>query len=149
MMMLRAALLALTLAGPAGALAAGTVVTTRTIPARSVLGPGDLAVVERTVAGAIGDPEAAIGLEARVILYAGRPVRAGDLGPPALIDRNGLVTLRYRQGALTITAEARALSRAGAGERVRVMNLGSRNIVTGRVLEDGSVLVGAGPRVER
>jgi len=149
MTLARAVPLALLLAVIAPALAAGTVVTTGTVPARSVLGPGDVTLVERSVAGALTDPAAAIGLEARVILYAGRPVRAGDLGPPALIERNRIVTLRYRRGGLTITAEARALARAGAGETVRVMNLGSRNIVSGRVLGDGSVLVGARPRVER
>ena len=44
-----------------------------------------------------------------------------------------------------IATEGRALDRAGVGERLRVMNLGSRNTVTGTVAEDGAVLVANGP----
>jgi len=80
-----------------------------------------------------------------VVLYAGRPIRPGDVGPPALIERNQIVTLHYRSGPLTIAAEARALGRAAAGEEVRVMNLASRSTVTGTVTETGGVVI-RGPR---
>lgn len=136
------ALLALLLAAPA---AAETLVAARTLRAQTVLGPGDVAVVEGRVPGALSDPAQAIGREARVILHAGRPLRAADLGPPALVERNAPVTLLYRSGLLTIAAEGRALGRAGAGETVRVMNIASRSIVTGRVAPDGTVLVGPSP----
>jgi len=137
---MRALLLALVLAAaPAGA---QTLVAARTIRAQTVLAPGDLVAGRATVPGALADPAQAIGLEARVILHAGRPVRAADLGPPALVERNALVTLAWQAGVLTILAEGRALGRAGAGETVRVLNLASRATVTGRVAADGTVVVG-------
>lgn len=71
----------------------------------------------------------------------GRPLRPGDIGPPAIIERNDLVTLIFRQGGLTIAAEGRSLGRGSVGEAVRVMNLSSRTTVTGRVKQDGSVEV--------
>ncbi len=111
----------------------GIVVAARAIPSRTVLDAGDLALAETASGVGLSRIDAAIGLETRVALYPGRPVRAEDLGPPALIERNDLVELLYRKGGLVIRAEGRALDRGGAGERVRIMNLGSRRTVTGRV----------------
>lgn len=110
------------------------VVTTRAIRARTVIGPGDVVLASGDASGALSDPDEAIGMEARVWLQAGRVVMPEDLGPPALVERNQLVIMRFRRGLLEITAEGRALDRAGAGELVRVMNLDSRSTVTGRVI---------------
>ncbi|TDX24888.1 flagellar basal body P-ring formation chaperone FlgA [Rhodovulum visakhapatnamense] len=137
------ALLAALAAGlpvPAGA---DILVATRSVRGQTILGPGDVAVIEGDVAGTLIAPEEAIGQEARVNLYAGRPIRVTDVGPPAIIERNQIVTLRFRSGGLVIAADARALDRAGVGDALRVMNLASRNTVTGFVAPDGSVVVGA------
>jgi flagella basal body P-ring formation protein FlgA len=66
-------------------------------------------------------------------------VRAADLGPPALVDRNQIVALDFRAGGLSIRAEGRALARGGAGDVIRVMNLASRTTVSGRIRPDGVV----------
>jgi flagellar basal body P-ring formation protein FlgA len=58
------------------------------------------------------------------------------------IERNQLVTLIYLSGGLAISTEARALARGAEGDAVRVMNLNSRNTVTGRIGSDGAVYVG-------
>ena len=121
---------------------AETLVAARTVRAQAILTPADLAVVERTIPGTLTQADEAIGLEARVVLYAGRPIRQGDVGPPAIIERNQIVTLLFRRGNLTIAAEARALGRAGAGDVLRVMNLTSRTTVSGIVRSDGTVAVG-------
>ncbi|MCF6433053.1 flagellar basal body P-ring formation chaperone FlgA [Leisingera sp. MMG026] len=113
----------------------------RTIRAKAIVNAEDLALKKGEILGALSDPAAVVGQEARVALYAGRPLRAGDIGPPAIIERNDLVTLTFRQGVLTIAAEGRALGRGAAGEAVRVMNLNSRTTVTGRIAADGSVEV--------
>jgi len=143
-----ACLLVLALAAPALAClaspaAAEMLVATRTIRGQTILGPGDVAVVEGELPGTLIDPAEAIGQEARVNLYANRPIAAGDVGPPAIIERNQIVTLRYDSGPLTIAADARALDRAGIGDPLRVMNLASRKTVTGYVAPDGSVVVGS------
>jgi flagella basal body P-ring formation protein FlgA len=134
--------LLLALAGPA---AADTLVAAATIRSKTVLGPEHLAVVPESVPGALTDPAEAIGKEARVVLYAGRPIRPPDIGPPALVDRNEVVPLIYRHAGLTIETEGRALDRAAAGEAVRVLNLSSRNTVTGTLDARGRVHVGDRP----
>lgn len=131
--------LAVSLAVPARA---ETVLAARTIRPESVIAADDITIVDAVVPGMIQAGDPVIGMEARVVLYAGRPIRPGDIGPPAIVDRNGRVALVYRKGGLTITAEGRALGRAGVGDEIRAMNLDSRTTVTGRVLEDGSLLVG-------
>jgi flagellar basal body P-ring formation protein FlgA len=132
-------ILLLALAGPAFP---ESLVATRTIRAKSLIAPEDLALVSADLPGALSDPAEAVGLEARVAIYAGKPVRPGDLGPASLVERNQLVTLVYLSGGLAISAEGRALARGAAGEDIRVMNLGSRNTITGRVGLDGTVYVG-------
>lgn len=119
--------------------AAETLIAARTIRAQQVLGPTDVAFSAKTVPGALTDPAQAVGMEARVAIYAGRPIRSGDIGPPAIIERNALVVLRYNANGLNILAEGRALARGGAGDALKVMNLASRTIVVGRVAENGSV----------
>ncbi len=121
---------------------AETLLAARTIRAQAIIGPDDISRVEAAVPGALSDPAKVVGMEARVVLYAGRPIRPGDVGPPAIVERNSIVPLVYRSGGLTITAEGRSLGRGGVGDSVRVMNLGSRSTVSGVVARDGSVHVG-------
>lgn len=91
--------------------------------------------------GEIGLPEDVIGLSARATLYAGRPIRAQDLGPPIVVERNSFVTLEFRRGGLSLRTEGRALDEGGVGDRVRVMNLESRRTVFGVVTAPGVVEV--------
>ena len=121
---------------------AESLVATRTIRARTLVLPDDVTLVGADLPGALSDPAAAVGLEARVAIYAGKPLHPGDLGPPTLVERNQSVTLVYLSGGLAISTEGRALARGSEGDEVRVMNLGSRNTVTGRIGPDGAVYVG-------
>lgn len=125
-----------------GAATADTVVATRTIRAQSIIGPEDLTLSAAAVPGAVQAVAEVIGSEARVTLYAGRPIRPSDIAPPAIVTRNQIVGLVFQSGTLAILTDGRALDRAAVGEPVRVMNLASRTTVTGLVRADGSVLVG-------
>jgi flagella basal body P-ring formation protein FlgA len=136
--MMRLALIFCFLCGPA---LADTVVAARTIRPQSLVTAQDLVIKPGTLPGTVSDPAQIIGMEARVALYAGRPVRIGDVGPPAVIDRNQIVSLIFIQNGLRISAEGRALDRAGVGEIVRVMNISSRNTISGFVTADGRVMV--------
>lgn len=120
---------------------AESLVATRPIPARALITAADVTLVEADIPGALTDPAAAVGREARVALFPGRPLRGADLALPALVERNQPVLLVYRQGGLVITAEGRALGRAAEGEVLRALNLASRNTVSGRVASDGSLTV--------
>lgn len=119
---------------------ADMLVAARTLRAQTIVTGADLILRDGPDTG-LSDPAQVIGLETRVTVYAGRPLRPGDVGPPAIVERNQIVPLVYDSAILHIETEARALARAGAGELIRVLNLSSRNPVTGRVQPDGSVLV--------
>ena len=135
---MKAPLLALTLlAAPAFA---DVIVPTRTIRAQEIIGPSDL-LLKPGDSGGSSRLSDLIGKEARVALYPGRAVQAHHVGPPTLIERNHIVPLIYLRGGLQIMTEGRALDRAGAGDYLRVMNLGSRATITGRVGEDGRIEV--------
>lgn len=120
-----------------------TLVARQPIRAQAVVAASDVTLLPGHTPGALSDPAEAVGLEARVTLYPGRPIRADQLGPPALILRNQIITLRYSNAGLEIVTDGRALDRAGLGDRVRVMNLKSRATVTGRVAGPGLVEVGS------
>jgi flagellar basal body P-ring formation protein FlgA len=133
--------LLMTLAHPA---LAESVVATRTLRPQTLIQPHDVTIVDADLTGALRDPALAHGLETRVAIYAGKPVRAEDLGAPTLVARNQIVALIYVAGSLAISAEGRALSSGAAGDTVRVMNLTSRSTVNGRIGPDGAVYVGMG-----
>lgn len=121
---------------------ADSVVAARVIRPQQVLVAEDLTMVAADIPEALTETAAALGQEARVAIYPGRPVKAADLGPAAVIERNQIVALAYRTGALTILTEGRALARGGAGEVIEVMNLSSHSKVTGRIGPDGTIDVG-------
>lgn len=121
--------------------AADTLVAARTIRSQTLLSPADVIVVPNDLPGELSRPEDIIGLEARVVLYEGRPISASDLGPAAIIERNQIVTLVFNKGPLSIATEARSLGRGGIGDAIRVMNLASRTTVSGTVTPDGTVVV--------
>ena len=126
----------------AGAVLAQSVQPVRAIRSHTVLGAEDLELTDAAVPGAVTSIEAAVGQEAKVALYPGRPILQGQLGAPALVERNQVVRMSYMRGQLRIVTEGRALDRAAVGEAVRVMNLASRQTVSGTVAADGSIDVG-------
>lgn len=137
---MRALFIALMTISPLCALAE-IVVPIRTIRAKEVISAADLEIKDQVVPGAVTNPDDLIGQETRIALYPGRPVRAADVGPPALVDRNDLVVLVFDRRPLSITAEGRALGRGAVGDRIRVMNLSSRTTVIGFIRPDGQIEV--------
>lgn len=131
-------LLAVLLAPP---VRADTLVAARTLAARTILTEADLHLTADDTAGAADSAQAAVGLELRSAVYAGRPILTDNLRPPAVVERNAIVTVVFSRAGLTIRAEGRALDRAGAGEVVKVMNMSSRTTIHGRVADDGAVWV--------
>lgn len=137
---MRLLFLSLALALPLAA-QAEIVVSTRTIRAKEIIVAADLDTKPKTVPGAVTDRGDLIGQEARVAIYPGRPIKASDVGPPAVVDRNDLVVLVFNRQPLSITTEGRALGRGAVGDRIRVMNLSSRTTVSGRIRPDGHIEV--------
>lgn len=129
------------LASLASPVVADTLVAARTIPARSIIGPDDVLLRDAEVLGALDTASLAIGKETRVALYAGRPIRAADLGAPAIVERNQIITLTYRHGGIVISTEGRALDRGGVGDLIRVMNVTSRTTVSALLDASGAAFV--------
>lgn len=119
---------------------ADAVVATRTLRAGDVIQPSDVRLATDQN-GTLNDPAQAIGLETRVMVSEGRPLRPEHLSSPTLVARNQAVTIIYDKGPLRIEAEGRALTAGSAGQSVRVMNSSSRVTVTGRVSSDGTISV--------
>ncbi|WP_299906848.1 flagellar basal body P-ring formation chaperone FlgA [uncultured Paracoccus sp.] len=131
-LMVLAALLAPLAANAEGVTAA------RTLPAGTVIGPGDLLPAP---GGDAAETEALIGLQTRFILYAGRPVTPAQLQMPRLIARNQIAPLVYRSGALLIETSGRALSEGSAGEVIAVMTLDTHQTVSALIAPDGSLQI--------
>lgn len=140
--MLKLALVLSSIALPA---TAESLIATRVIKAQTLLTANDMTLVSANIPGAMTEVEAALGREARVTLYPGRAIKAQDIGPPALVDRNQIVTLHYTAGGLGISTEGRALARGGIGDLIQAMNLSSRAILVGRIANDGTIHVGTNP----
>lgn len=121
---------------------AEVLVTARTLRAGTQITTGDLMVIRGNPPdGTARLPAEVVGMEARVTLYAGRPIPLTSLSEPALVERNQLVSLVFSHAGLEIRADGRALGRGGAGETIRIMNLASRSTVSGRVAGPGIVEV--------
>ena len=120
---------------------ADMVVPTRTLRPATIVGYEDVTLVQGDRPNAFDRLEDVVGQETRVALYAGRPILLESLGPPALVERNQIVTLRFQHAGLVITTEGRTLERGGIGDRVRIMNLASRATLFGYVQADGTIMV--------
>ncbi len=121
--------------------AAQSVQPLRAIRAETVIRAEDVVQVVENVPGGVTSADQAIGQEARVTLYPGRPIFVADLAAPAVIDRNDVVEMQFASGGLAIVTEGRVLDRARVGDRVRVMNLASRLTVWGEVMPSGRIEV--------
>lgn len=125
---------------------ADSMVATRTIRAQTILTEEDFTMVVADIPGALTMPDDAVGQEAKVTLYAGRPIHLEDIGPPALVKRNQMVSLIYRIGGLSILTDGRALERGAEGDIIHVMNLASHVTIQGEIGADGTVTVGPGSK---
>lgn len=92
-------------------------------------------------ANAILDADALVGLTPRRALRAGAPIMVNDVGRPVLVTKGALVTMVLATKAMTLTARGRALDAGGAGDTVRIANLGSHAVVAGVVTAADEVTV--------
>ncbi len=120
---------------------AQTVVANTIIRSRTIISASDLVVSPKNTPGALQVVAQVVGLEARSMIYPGRPIMPANVGPPSVIKRNEIVTLIYQKGALLISTEGRALARGGIGDRIRVMNLASRTTVSGTITQPGEIRI--------
>lgn len=110
-----------------------------------IVGEADLGTVDlpagRVGAFTILDPAELVGMQVRSLLTEGRPVVVQSVMQPVVVGRGNLVTIRYSDGALELTAPGRALGDAHRGQEVRIVNLVSNTTVSGIARADGTVEV--------
>lgn len=82
-----------------------------------------------------------IGMETTHTIYKGQAFDTYDLRTPILVKRNAIVQMEFSKGTMTIAAEGRALSDGSLGDRIRVMNLLSKRVITMTVSGEQSVTV--------
>lgn len=132
-------ILATFLVSVAGLAQAEAVVALKTIRANTVLTAQDVSIDPQLPSYGVDKIEDVVGMETRVVLYAGRPIRPENLQQPALVERNQIVPLVFDNGGLEISTHGRALDRGAEGEIIRVMNISSRKTLFGTVRPDGSI----------
>jgi len=95
--------------------------------------------------GYLSTLEAAVGMVPRRALAAGSILSPGAIELPKLVRRGQRVRLVSHAASFAVEAEGEALGDAASGERVRVRNLRSGQIVEGVVDDEGLVRMGSDP----
>jgi flagella basal body P-ring formation protein FlgA len=91
------------------------------------------------------DPSRLIGMQLNRQSREGLLLKPSDVSTPSLIARNDLVTIYFRQGAMTLTVKGQAITSATAGAPVQVLNLMSKRVITAKALAAGAVEVSTDP----
>ena len=78
--------------------------------------------------------EGLVGLEARRVLQADKPVRLADVRPPVLVKKGSLVTMVVQTPVMRLSTVGQALEDGALGEVVRVLNPKSHQTIQGTVV---------------
>jgi flagellar basal body P-ring formation protein FlgA len=121
------------------------VVPTEVIYPGDVISSGQLELVEVTNPNLAGDYARAIkdvtGFVSKRTLLAGRTISVSSLREPFAVTRGANVRLVMNVGPMTITAAGTPLDDGAVGDMVRARNMDSGIIVSGTVLENGTIRV--------
>jgi flagella basal body P-ring formation protein FlgA len=108
----------------------------------------DVSVVERSLAtvgqDTIDAPERLVGMVLARRVQAGQALTRRDLRMPPVIEREDVINVRYRSGALKVTGLGRAQAAGAPGERIPVINLTSGKVVHAVVVDSRTVEVATG-----
>ena len=121
------------------------IVPVRTLPPGTVLQADDLrsasvraSLLQSPVARVASD---AAGMAVAHLAPEGQPLALAELHRPNAVTREQAVLLLLDSPGMTLSAQGRALQSGAVGDRIRVVNTGSRAIVLGVVVGDGQVRV--------
>jgi len=124
-----------------------TAVLTRALARGDLVRASDIAIARKPKAELKGDAggpaDRFIGLEARVAIPAGEPLRRADLTRPERIKRDDAITLVYEVPGILLTCRGKALESGADGDVISVMNVQSKRTVQGTVTGPGRVTVAA------
>jgi flagella basal body P-ring formation protein FlgA len=118
---------------------APALISTRDLPAGTVLTSDDLRVEDRPVLPGrliLSDASQAIGQEATVPIKAGTTLTASQLKPAILIRRGTRVRLVCKGPSFVATATGEAMQDGAAGQTIRIRNLSSLRELTALIRDD-------------
>lgn len=87
------------------------------------------------------DAQSLVGMTARRVLIAGRPIKDSDIVAPQMVSRGEIITLALSNGVMNITTQVKALQNGAVGDVIRVVNLSSNKTMQARVDSAGRVVV--------
>ncbi len=100
-------------------------------------------------ADALDQPEKLVGTVLTRRVAAGQPLTARDVRARPFVERDDIVTLRFKSGALQVTGLGRVQAPGAPGERVPVVNLGSNKLVHAVVIDSRTLEVASPGAAER
>lgn len=121
------------------------VVATRTMSRRHVISDDDVELRRINLSdaprGVVSEPERVVGMRTRGSISAGEPVDLGWVERSPLVKRGDIVTMIVNAPGLKVSTKGRAEQTGYKGGSIRLTNLATQRIVSGRVTADGSVVV--------
>jgi flagellar basal body P-ring formation protein FlgA len=117
---------------------------THSLNAGDIVQAQDLAWSREAVAGgdAPRDPDAVIGMAVRRPLREGDAVSLRDVSAPMVVKKDDVISVTFAVNGLSLTLQAKAMSDAGAGQSLSVMNPTSKKILQAVATAPGQAVVG-------
>ncbi len=110
-----------------------------------VIKPSDIDTItireNRFSKNTIADPEKLIGMTARRIIIAGRPISSSDVVAPNLVERGQYITLSLKSDFMNLTTQVKALENGAKGDVIRVLNPSSNQTLQAVVLSNNEAQV--------
>jgi flagella basal body P-ring formation protein FlgA len=95
----------------------------------------------RLAAGFVTDKSKIIGLMTRRQVTPGTVITDSMVNRPAIVKRGSMVTLLARMGNMEVTTAGQAMQDGCEGQLIRVLNVNSKKVVFGKILNDSTVQV--------
>ncbi len=89
--------------------------------------------------GIIVDANKLIGMTAKRMLIAGRPIKEMEVIAPQMVERGQIVTLSLNKGTMNISTKVKALENGAKGDVIRVVNLSSNKSLQAIVIDNNRV----------
>ena len=89
-------------------------------------------------------PEQAVGMAVRRVALPGQALQLADLSRPVAVQKGARVMMQLVSGGLSLTAQGQALEAGTVGERIQVLNPGSRAVLEAEVVGPDRVRVASG-----
>jgi flagella basal body P-ring formation protein FlgA len=122
-----------------------TAIVTRALARGDVVRASDIAITRKPKSEVKGDTSGSadqlVGLEARVAIPAGEPLRRADLIRPDRIKRDDAITLVYEAPGILLACRGKALESGADGDVISVVNVQSKRTIQGTITGPGRVTV--------